>query len=282
MVTLKEVFQSARLRLSENKIENAYLEAKELFCKAFGKEPVYFDMNSCADKEKCGQFESFIKRRVDGEPLQYILGEWEFYSLPIKVGKGVLIPRQDTETLVDTAIEMYKDKSNITVIDLCSGSGCIGLALEKNLDVKKIILAEKSPDAIKYLNENVLLNNSKAEITKGDVLSENIISRLPMADLIVSNPPYLSSDDMENLQREVEFEPTAALFGGDDGLDFYRAIARLYRHKLNTGGHLIFEIGIDQEIDVSNIMIAERYKNVSVKKDLCFVSRVVFGEKNDG
>lgn len=282
MVTLKDIFQVARLRLSENKIENAYFEAKELFCKVFGKEPLYLDMDSPADKEKCALFESLINRRVNGEPLQYILGEWEFYSLPIRVGKGVLIPRQDTETLVDTAIELYKDKCGITVIDLCSGSGCIGLAIEKNLDVKELILAEKSPDAIEYLKENILLNNSKAEILEGDILSEDIISHLPMADLIVSNPPYLSSDDMQNLQREVEFEPSEALFGGDDGLDFYRSIARLYKFKLNTGGRLIFEIGINQERDVLNILIAEGYKNVSVNKDLCFVSRVVSGEKNDG
>ncbi len=280
MVTYKEIFQSARRRFSENKIENAYYEAKELFCNVFGKEPVHFKADSYPDREKCDLYELYIKRRLSGEPLQYILGEWEFYSIPIKVGKGVLIPRQDTETLVDTAIEIYKDKCGITVVDLCSGSGCIGLALEKNLDIKEIVLVEKSPDAVKYLKENILLNNSKANIVQDDIFSEDTINQLPMADLIVSNPPYLSSDDMANLQTEVGFEPDVALFGGENGLDFYYKIAKHYKALLNTGGRLIFEVGINQDRDVSDILIAEGYKNVNVKKDLCGVTRVVYGEKN--
>lgn len=281
MVKIKDVYQNAKEILCDNKIENFVFEAKELFCKAFGKEHVYFDMNSEADEEKRELLNSFIKRRIEGEPLQYILEEWEFYSLPIKVGKGVLIPRQDTEALIDTAIEMFKKRNNITVIDLCSGSGCIGLALEKNLDVKEIVLAEKSEFAIKYLSENVKLNHSKAKILNGDVLDDSVIQGLPKADLIVSNPPYLSLYDMKNLQREVQFEPESALFGGEDGLDFYRELARLYKSKLNLGGWLMFEIGINQETDVSDILIANGYKNVRVKKDLCGVNRVVIGEKND-
>ncbi len=281
MVTLNELFQSAKASLSEIGIENTYFETKELFCKAFGKEPVYFDMNAHADKEKYKAFETLIKRRVSGEPLQYILGEWEFYSLPIRVGEGVLIPRQDTETLVDTAIELYKDISGITVLDLCSGSGCIGLALEKNLDLKEIVLIENSKAAIEFLKKNVKLNNSKAEVVKGSVLDNAVIDRLPQADLIVSNPPYLSSSDMENLQREVEFEPKDALFGGEDGLDFYREMAGLYISKLNSGGRLMFEIGINQGNEVSQILINAGYKNVSIIKDLCGADRVVTGEVYD-
>lgn len=281
MVKLKEVLKRAKTALCENKIENYAFEAKELFCKAFGREPVYFDMDSYADDDKCRLLETLINRRISGEPLQYILEEWEFYSLPIKVGKGVLIPRQDTETLIDTAIEFYKDISSAAVIDLCSGSGCIGLALEKNLNIKKLVLVEKSQDALKYLKENVKLNNSRAEIIEGDVLDESVVQKLPNADLIVSNPPYLSGKDMMNLQKEVNFEPETALFGGYDGLDFYRKIARLYKSKLNTGGYLMFEIGINQESDVSDILIVNGYKNVRVKKDLCGVNRVVIGEKTD-
>lgn len=281
MVKIKDVYQNAKEVLCDNNIENSVFEAKELFCKAFGKESVYFDINSEADEEKREILNSLIKRRIDGEPLQYILGEWEFYSLPIKVGKGVLIPRQDTEILVDTAIEIFKERYNITVIDLCSGSGCVGLALENNLDIKELVLVEKSECAVEYLKQNVSLNNSKASVLEEDVLVDSVIDELPMADLIVSNPPYLTSDDMRNLQREVQFEPETALFGGDDGLDFYRKLARLYKSKLNTGGWLMFEIGINQETDVSDILIANGYKNVRVKKDLCGVNRVVIGEKTD-
>ena len=276
MVTLNELFHSAKSRLSKAGIENAYFETKELFCKAFGKEPVYFDMNSCADEKKYRYFETLIKRRVSGEPLQYILGEWEFYSLPIRVGKGVLIPRQDSETLVDTAVELFKDRQGITVFDLCSGSGCIGLAIEKNLDVDKLILVENSQDAVKYLKENVRLNNSKAVIVEGSVLDRDVIDRLPQADLIVSNPPYLNSCDMENLQGEVEFEPKEALFGGEDGLDFYRNIARLYKGKLTAGGRLMFEIGINQGNEVTRILTNAGYESVEIIKDLCYADRVVF------
>ena len=281
MVTLNELFQSAKSRLSKAGIENAYFETKELFCKAFGKEPVYFDMNSCADEKNHRCFEKLIKRRISGEPLQYILGEWEFYSLPIRVGKGVLIPRQDTETLVDTAVELFKDRQGITVFDLCSGSGCIGLAIEKNLDVDKLILVENSQDAVKYLKENIRLNNSKAVIVEGSVFDRDIIDRLPQADLIVSNPPYLNSCDMENLQREVEFEPKEALFGGEDGLDFYRNIARLYKGKLTAGGRLIFEIGINQGNEVTRILMNAGYENVEIIKDLCYADRVVLGRSTN-
>lgn len=281
MVKIKDAYQNTKEILCDNNIENYAFEAKELFSKAFGKEPVYFDINSEADEEKCELLNSFIKRRIEGEPLQYILGEWEFYSLPIKVGKGVLIPRQDTEALVDTAIEIFKKRHNITVIDLCAGTGCVGLALEKYLDIKELILVEKSECAIQYLRENVKFNNSKAKVFDGDVLDDRVVKKLPMADLIVSNPPYLTSEDMKSLQREVKFEPETALFGGDDGLDFYRKLSRLYKGKLNTGSWLMFEIGINQETDVSDILIANRYKNVRVKKDLCGVNRVVIGEKTD-
>ncbi len=280
MVTLNELFQKAKASLSEKGIENAYFETKELFCKVFGKEPVYFDMNSYADEEKSKDFESLIKRRVYGEPLQYILGEWEFYSLPIRVGKGVLIPRQDTETLVDTAIELFKNKCGITVLDLCSGSGCIGLAIEKNLDVKELVLVENSKDAVKYLKENVNINDSKAAIVEGSVLDNTVIDRLPTADLIVSNPPYLSSNDMKNLQREVEFEPKDALFGGEDGLDFYHKISSLYKDKLNSGGRMMFEVGINQGIEVSQILNEAGYDNVRIIKDLCGADRVVTGDKS--
>lgn len=280
MVILREVYQRAKTALCENQIENYAFEAKELFRKAFGIEPVYFDMDSYADDDECRFLDTLIKRRISGEPLQYILEEWEFYSLPIKVGKGVLIPRQDTEMLVDKAIDMYKHKRDITVIDLCSGSGCIGLALEKNLNIQKTVLVEKSPDALKYLRQNAALNNSKAVIVEGDVLDERLSERLPNADLIVSNPPYLTSEDMKNLQKEVKFEPETALFGGDDGLEFYKNISNLYKDKLNAGGHLMFEIGINQENGVSDILISCGYTNIRVEKDLRGVNRVVIGEKS--
>ncbi len=281
MVRLKYALQRSKNDLFENGIENSAFEAKELFKKAFGKEPVYFDPDLYIQEDEYKYFRSLTDRRLSGEPLQYILGEWEFYSLTFKVGKGVLIPRQDTETLVDNAVRLYKNEKDIVLIDLCSGSGCIGIAIEKNTDCSRVLLVEKSEEALKYLRENVKLNSSCAEIVLGNALDKSVMDKLPQADLIVSNPPYLSESDMKSLQTEVGFEPEEALSGGDDGLDFYRDLSRLYKQKLKPGGRLIFEIGINQETEVSGILISNGYKNVRARKDLCGVNRVVIGEKTD-
>mgnify|MGYP001660391557 FL=1 len=218
-----------------------------------------------------------VTRRCEGYPLQYLLGQWEFYGLPFKVGEGVLIPRQDTETIVDTALKMFAGKKDITVIDLCSGSGCIGITLERKLDCGRAVCVEKSEKAAEYLRENISLNGSGAEIVMGDVTDEKLVEDMPEADLIVCNPPYLTTEDMDALQREVTFEPAEALFGGEDGLDFYREIVRKWKKKLKSGGIMLFEIGIGQEDEVMRLMIQHGFKNVRCRKDLCGVYRCVSG-----
>ncbi|WP_295211748.1 peptide chain release factor N(5)-glutamine methyltransferase [Ruminococcus sp.] len=241
---------------------------------------VFEDITGNADNitaEQAEKIKAIISRRCEGYPLQYLLGEWEFYGLKFKVGEGVLIPRQDTETAVDIALKMFKDKSDITVIDLCSGSGCIGVTLDKNLSCKKVLCIERSPQAVEYLKTNVRSNASKAELLLGDVKDESVINAAPMADLIICNPPYLTAEDMENLQREVTFEPKEALFGGEDGLDFYRDIVRKWKKKLKNGGVMLFEIGIGQEDEVMRLMIQHGFKNVRCRKDLCGVVRCVSG-----
>ena len=193
------------------------------------------------------------------------------------MGEGVLIPRQDTETIVDTALKMFAGKKDITVIDLCSGSGCIGIALERKLDCGRAVCVEKSEKAAEYLRENISLNGSGAEIVMGDVTDEKLVEDMPEADLIVCNPPYLTTEDMDALQREVTFEPAEALFGGEDGLDFYREIVRKWKKKLKSGGVMLFEIGIGQEDEVMRLMIQHGFKNVRCRKDLCGVYRCVSG-----
>ncbi len=261
--------------------DNAEYEIRELMGKALDidcRSGEFFKLlDDSVSGDVAAQFIALTDRRKNGEPLQYILGEWEFYGLPIRVGDGVLIPRQDTETLVEIAINKLSHLKNLTVLDLCSGSGCIALSLEKNLDCDKVFCVEKSPIAFKYLQQNINLNESSAQAVLGDVLDESTMQELLGADLIVCNPPYLTSDDMKNLQTEVEYEPETALFGGDDGLDFYRDITRLWKTKLKFGGVLMFEIGINQEQDVMQIMIQNGFINVRAKKDLCGVYRVVTG-----
>lgn len=263
-------------------LENCGFESREIMGAALECDCRSAEFEKALDKEVSGETASKLldlcTRRIKGEPLQYLIGEWEFYGLPFKVGEGVLIPRQDTETIVDTAVARLKSRKALTIIDLCAGSGCIGIALEKNLDCEKVVLVEKFPQAMKYLEQNVRLNDSNAEACCGDIFDCAVIEAAPQADLIVCNPPYLTEDDMKNLQTEVAFEPESALYGGEDGLEYYRKTVRLWKAKLKTGGTLIFEIGVNQEQDVMQLMIQHGFKNVRAKKDLCGIYRAVVGE----
>lgn len=263
--------------LTSNGIENAYYEAVWIFQAVLGEANIYNRKTDISDNDE-KTVRDMIDRRCHGYPLQYLLGEWEFYGYRIFVGEGVLIPRQDTETLVELASDMYKTAKDITVIDLCSGSGCIGIVLEKQLGCKTY-LVEKSEEALKYLKKNLAFHNCKSEIICGDVLDIKTAASIPQADLIVCNPPYLTAEDMQNLQTEVKAEPAEALYGGEDGLEFYRSVTRIWKDRLKAGGRLMFEIGMGQENDVSQIMIQNGFKNVRFRKDLCGVNRVVFGGK---
>lgn len=277
---LREIWLE-KLKNSGN--ENAEFEINELLGLALGmdcRSPLFVEKLKCeAEQEVRKNLENFCGRRLNGEPLQYIIGEWEFYGLPFKVGKGVLIPRQDTETLVDIALKKFNKCTDITVTDLCSGSGCIAVALEKNLSCKRVCCVEKSDMAIGYLRQNIKLNQSDAEVFHGDIFDKKIIETLPQSDLIVCNPPYITAEEMKFLQQEVTFEPECALLGGEDGLDYYREITRIYKSKINEGGFLMFEIGQGQEDEVMRIMIQHGFKNVRARTDMCGIIRCVFGQK---
>lgn len=283
--TYSELKRCWTKKFSDSDKENIEFEINELLGMALGidcRNPLFVEkLMEVADEQVEKRFEKLAARRMNGEPLQYILGEWEFYGLPFKVGEGVLIPRQDTETVVDVAIRKLSDRHGIIVTDLCSGSGCIGIALEKNLHCEKVVCVEKSDKAVEYLRQNVRLNASEAEVLHGDIFREDVINAVPMSDLIVCNPPYITAEDMETLQREVTFEPESALFGGEDGLDYYRDITRIYKDKLKNGGLLMFEIGIGQEDEVMRILIQHGFTNVRTRADLLGVNRCVFGEKAD-
>ena len=216
------------------------------------------------------------KRRISGEPLQYILGEWEFYGLPFKVGPGVLIPRADTETAVDCAAALLKGKAEPKVLDICAGSGCIGIALAKTVGAK-VTFVEKSPDAIKYLKENLVLNHTPGEIITADVLN-GAFETEKRFDLLISNPPYIRTAELPQLSKEVKCEPKMALDGGEDGLLFYRKIAGEWKHLLKSGGHIVFETGYDQRREVEALLGCCGFTDVSAKKDICGNDRVVFAK----
>lgn len=193
-------------------------------------------------------------------------------KLKFEVNKSVLIPREDTEVLVQEILDEFKDKKNLKILDMCTGSGCIAISLAKYLDGTCIVDAvDLSTDALEVAKRNATLNKVTVNFINSD-LFENVISKY---DVIVSNPPYIKKCDMENLQIEVKKEPSMALDGGEDGLLFYKEIAIKAREFLSADGSLFFEIGFDEGNDVSEILRLNGYKGISVIKDLGGNDRVV-------
>ena len=258
MVALN-VQKYAQKKLAEAGIESALFEARQIA--AF--------LGNTSEEE----LDAVLKRRIDGEPLQYILGEWEFYDLPFYVGEGVLIPRPDTETLAEFAIDRAGTRETVCM-DLCSGSGCLAITLDKHSVNATVYAMELSDKAFEYLKKNIERNASSVRAVKGDVLEDDFGE----FDLIISNPPYIKTADLDTLQKEVKREPQMALDGGDDGLVFYRKIAEKAKEYLNTEGFLAFEIGYNQKIAVENILKENGYQNIYSRKDLGGNDRIVVGQ----
>lgn len=212
-------------------------------------------------------------RRAQKYPLQYLLGEWGFYGLSFSVGEGVLIPRADTETLVETGLELLEGTDHPVVYDLCSGSGCIAAAVASQRPDAVVYAVEVSQDSFSYLIRNV-----RAFPGVKPVLADifDAVSKLPPCNLILSNPPYLSDEEMEHLQTEVAYEPKIALRAGENGLYFYRRIADMYKGSLLPNGKLAFEVGYRQSGPVEGILKQNGWKNITVRKDLNGINRVVF------
>ncbi len=217
-------------------------------------------------------------RRCSGEPLQYILGEWDFYGLTFFVGYGVLIPRPETEQLVDLVLENLNGREAPRVLDLCAGSGCIGVSIAKRRPNAAVTLLERSDEAFAYLLENIAKNQVKnTTAILGDLFADH--SRLiPPFDAIVSNPPYIKTAALASLQPEVKHEPVMALDGGADGLMFYRTIAEDYATLLAENGFLAVEIGEEQGSAVKEIFGCV-FKQVEVFKDYSGLDRMVLARE---
>ncbi len=239
------------------------------------------DKNKDVSPELSDKIMELVRRRSEGYPLQYLLGEWEFYGYPFKVGEGVLIPRPDTETLIEQTLEVCRQMGNRSpkIIDLCSGSGCIAVTLKKELLEAEIFAVEISDEAIKYLKQNVELNNADITIIQGDVLDEKLQQSLLDFDIIVSNPPYLTGEEMKELQIEVAFEPELALFGGNDGLEFYRRLTAMWKNSLKTSGYLLYEFGMGQHSAVSEILAENDFTDIMLQKDAGGIIRTISGKK---
>lgn len=267
----------ALYRLAENRLGSAF-EAGQLFTHATNKRVIHLPFlgEKPAPDQNIQMLEKLIRRRLEGEPLQYLLGEWEFYGLPLKVGRGVLIPRQDTETLVDVALEKLGGVEQPETLDLCSGSGCVAIALAHERPDAHVTALELSDKAYAYLIENIALNESPVRPVRGDLM--DYVHPVPL-DLLVSNPPYIPRESIATLQPEVLREPRRALDGGVDGLDFYRAIIRLYRPQIKPGGHICMEVGAGQSGRVRAILEREGFLDTGAVRDYGGVERVVFARR---
>ena len=233
-------------------------------------------MDEDCDEQKISSFEQMAARRLTGYPLQYLLGEWEFFGLPFYVGEGVLIPRADTEVLVETALELCDGMFSPVICDLCSGTGCIPIALSKNLPSQASLTAvELSEQALSYLYRNKERHRcDNLTVVQADVLTWQPDRQF---DLITANPPYISRQEMESLQPEVRCEPQMALLAPEEGLAFYRVLSDRCRSFLRPGGWLVFEIGYRQGEAVSALLQQNGYSDIRLIADYNGNDRVVTG-----
>jgi release factor glutamine methyltransferase len=229
------------------------------------------------------QIDSLAARRANREPLQYIIGHVDFYGLRINVGKGVLIPRPETELLVEEAIKILRSRIThyalcITILDLCTGSGCIALAIAKHFPNADVYGVDRSDTAIQYATLNATENNVKnVHFIKGDLFEP--VGEMAF-DCIISNPPYIKTGDIQELQKEIKnYEPVDALDGGEDGLDFYRSIFKNAPNFLKENGIIILEMGYNQADDVEKIAMNAGLKNVTFIKDYSGIKRIFIGRE---
>ena len=222
------------------------------------------------------------QKRANGEPLQYLLGSWDFLNLTLKVGKGVLIPRPETELLCQVVVEVLQAKKRSApakVWDLCAGSGCVGLGIASLYPYCEVLSLEMSSEAIHYLEANAnAYPHLRVKLRQANVLKDFTNFSGPV-DVIVSNPPYIPTKDLDGLQREVLHEPTLALDGGGDGYRFYRTIADRWIDKLASNGLVAVEVGIGQAQTVATLFKNAGLTNVQIFKDYSGIDRVVLGYK---
>ncbi len=273
-MTKRELLKEGVLRLEQAGIVDADWDAWYLYEFVTGENRTGFFMKSGeeATEEMCLQFFEMIQKRAEHVPVQYLTGTADFCGFSFKVDENVLIPRQDTEVLVERVL---KERKTGSVLDMCTGSGCILLSLMKMGQFTKGVGVDLSEGAVQVARENAAALQVEVQFVVSD-----LFQKIPKEtyDVIVSNPPYIRKEVIEGLDPEVrDHEPYSALYGPEDGLYFYRKIAAEARGYLAEGGLLCFEIGFDQGEDVRRIMESEGYRNVQVGKDLAGLDRNVWG-----
>ena len=282
--TYGSLYQDTRRALLETEeVQYAGVLARMLVCHCSGKDHARFlaDRDLYASEKSVEDVEAGLRRLLAGEPIAYILGQWEFYGLPMIVSPKVLIPRDDTCAVAELAIKqaLFLEKDP-RILDLCCGSGCIGLAVASRVKDAKVTLADVSLDALAVAKENTALNKltGRVRCVQADALKP-AFPFLGKFDMIVSNPPYITGADMLELPVSVrDFEPHLALYGGEDGLAFYRSIAKNFASALKPGGYLCFEFGAEQGDDVCRILSDNGYTILERTRDYNDRERAVLAQ----
>lgn len=280
-ITYNDLYLEIRRQLRAADSGDPTLESRELVAFACGKtrEELLRDSRLYVTPEVEARVRALVQRHLDGEPTAYLIGEWEFYGLPLDISRDVLIPRPDTEVLAGLAIDFVKTQGVCRVLDLCAGSGCIGLAVASQCPESRVVLGELSEGALRICRQNIRRNGLSGRVVpmQMDALAA------PPAQLgefrcLVSNPPYIPAGDIPGLDPSVrDYEPRMALDGGADGLDFYRNLAREWKNALTVGGKIFLEVGIGQADDVLRLLRAQGFGDLEITKDLNGIPRVVHG-----
>ena len=282
--TYSQLYLECRRALKTQEADHdATFLARQLLSHFSGKpfEKILADMNLYVGDDICDAVIDATKRLLAGEPLAYILGEWEFYGLDLYVNPNVLIPRDDTCAVVSLAINQALFlPEEPRILDLCTGTGCIGLAVASRVKDAWVTLADISKEAMAVARKNIARHKMSGKVS---VVQANALEKPPAFlgkfDMIISNPPYLTTQEMKELDASVfDYEPHLALFGGEDGLDFYRAIAKNYRKALKPGGYLAFEYGDTQADDVCRILEENGYTVLERTRDYNDRERAVLAQ----
>jgi len=282
MLTVLQAINLSEEYLKKKGIESARINAELLLadllkCKRLD---LYLSFDRPLSEEEKAQYRSFLARRGEKEPLQYILGHSEFFGLDFKVNRSVLIPRPETEILVETIIKDHNPEDSLRILDIGTGSGNIAISLAKNLLKSKVIAIDISEEAIELAGDNAKLNEAedRTEFINFNIETGNLNVLGVDFDIVVSNPPYVALDEFENLQQEIKyFEPKTAVTDFEEGFKFYRIIAKLAPDILKTGGSLYFEVAEGQSPEVGKILTQNKFVNISTVKDYSDINRVVNG-----
>ena len=283
MKTYNDIYLTTRNLLRQNGIEACDTEARILVAGAAGKtvEHLLRDLKLYTTGEVENRALDYTARRLKGEPVAYITGSWEFYGIDLVVTPDVLIPRMDTEVLIDAVKEILTgNKMDARVLDLCCGSGCITCAIAHELPATRLVAVDLSASALEVCRRNVTDHklNSRVLCIQADATSSPPLG-IGSFDLIVSNPPYIASGEIQSLDRSVrDYEPIWALDGGEDGLRFYKAIIKYWKSIIRPGGYLVFEVGEGQAKDVCDMLMAAGFSRTATRKDTQGIQRAVIGK----